>query len=105
MHDQLSSFMDEYFNPFLAALRKDFGCQSTLLRLLEDWRKALPPHGLLIAKLRAYGLSKGAVELLEYYLIDRSQQVRLGTFTSTWEKLFKGIPQGSILGPLLLNIF
>ena len=103
MHDQLSTFMDNYFNPFFAAFRKGFGCQSTLLRLLEDWRKALDnhesvaailmglskafdclPHGLLIAKLRAYGLSEEAVELLESFPSDRSQQVRLGTFTSTW---------------------
>ena len=115
MHDQLSSFMDNHFNPFLAAFRKGFGCQSTLLRLLEDWRKALDnhesaaailmdlskafdclPHGLLIAKLRAYGLSKGAMGLLESYLSDRSQQIRLGQCTSTWENLFKGVPQGSI---------
>ena len=41
MHDQLSNFMDSHFNPFLAAFRKGLGCQSTLLRLLEDWRKAL----------------------------------------------------------------
>ena len=68
MHDQLSEHLNSSFNPFLAAFRKGFGCQSTLLRLLEDWRKALDnnecvaailmdlskafdclPHGLLIA--------------------------------------------------------
>ena len=91
-------------------------CQSTLLRLLEDRRKALDnheyvgailmdlskafdclPHGLLIAKLKAYGLSEEAVKLLDSYLEDRSQQIRLGTHTSSWDKLLKGVPQGSIL--------
>ena len=35
---------DRIFNPFLATFRKGFGCQSTLLRLLEDWRMALDRH-------------------------------------------------------------
>ena len=49
MLDQLSNFMDNHFNPFLAAFRKGFGCQSTLLRLLEDWRKTLDSHECVAA--------------------------------------------------------
>ena len=65
----------------------------------------MSPPALLVAKLRAYGLSEEAVELLESRLRDRSQQVRLGTFTSTWEKIFKGVPKGSILCTLLFKVF
>ena len=36
MHDQLSEHCDKVFNPFLAAFRKGFRCQTALLRLLED---------------------------------------------------------------------
>ena len=47
------------------------------------------PHSLLIAQLRAYGLSKEAVGLLDSYLSDISQQVELGQCTSPWENLFQ----------------
>ena len=49
MHNQLSEFFDNIFHPYLAAFRKGFGCQSTLLRLLEDWRKALDNHQFAVA--------------------------------------------------------
>ena len=108
MHDQLTEHFDKIFNPFLAAFRKGFECQSTLLRLLEDWHMALDrhecaaailmdlskafdclPHRLLVAKLKAYGLSTGAVDLLDSYLSGRKQQVRLGSNTSTWKNILK----------------
>ena len=63
------------------------------------------PHGLLLTKLRACGLSEEAVRLVDSYLSNRTQQIRLGSHTGTWKKLSKGVLQGSVLGPLLFNVF
>jgi hypothetical protein len=63
------------------------------------------PHDLLLAKFEAYGLSGRAVELLRSYLSNRQQQIKLGSTTSVWEDIVKGVPQGSILGPLFFNVF
>ena len=63
------------------------------------------PHGLIIAKLHAYGLSFDACDLLSSYLCNRFQKVKVKTSRSEWAVIKKGIPQGSILGPLLFNVF
>ena len=62
-------------------------------------------YDLLIAKLRAYGFSRSALELIYSYLTERKQRVKVnGSFSASKEST-KGIPQGSLLGLLLFNIF
>ena len=63
------------------------------------------PHPLTIAKLHTYGMSEHSSGLIWSYLTERSQRVKLTGKVSTWRTLTKGIPQGSILGPVMFNLF
>ena len=63
------------------------------------------PHCLTICKLFVYGLSRDACTLIASYLFRRKQRVKIGNIKSEWGETNKGVPQGSILGPLIFNIF
>ena len=75
--------------------------------LLMDLSKAFDTinHELLIAKLHAYGFSIEALEVLLSYLQERWQRVKINTTFSSWTQLLQGVPQGSVLGPMLFNIY
>ena len=62
-------------------------------------------HELLLAKLHAYGFDEKSLRLIHSYLSDRWQRTKLNNSFSTWAELLQGVPQGSILGPLLFNIY
>ena len=74
--------------------------------LLTDLSKAFDclSHDLLLAKLHAYGIDINSLKILSSFLKNRKQRVRIGNLYSLWHDILTGVPQGSILGPLLFNI-
>ena len=91
-HDKIKQLLDDRQTPFTVFL---------------DLSKAFDTidHGLLLRKLEFYGFSRDALKLMQSYLSDRSQYVDLEGTTSDRCRVPIGVPQGSILGPLLFLIY
>ena len=62
-------------------------------------------HGLLIAKLSAYGFEHDALKFIYSYLTNRWHRTKVNSAFNSWEELIQGVPQGSVLGALLFNIY
>ena len=59
---------------------------------------------LIIAKLAGHGFDTNSLKLIHNYLFERKQRVKINSAYNVWQDIFYGVPQGSILGPLLFNI-
>ena len=116
--------MKERLSSLLCGFRSKFSTQHALFCLLQKWQSYLDnsgkvgallmdlskafdslPHDLLIAKLSAYGFSMASLKLICSYLKNRQQRTKVGSSLSTWLEIILGVPQGSVFGSLLFNIF
>ena len=63
------------------------------------------PHDLLLAKLSAYGSDESAIALIAIHLSNRCQRVKSGSSFSPYLEILRSVPQASIVGPILFNLF
>ena len=124
MDKQIIAYITPFLSSLLLGFRKGYNAQHALFRLLEKFKVSLDEggkagavlmdlskafdcirHGLLITKLHAYGFSHEALSFINDYLTNRQQRGKENGSFSSLKDLPRGAPQGSVLGPLLFNIY
>ena len=126
LYKRLTSFLESHdiFTRNQFGFRKNMSTNDAVNNLLDNIYKAMDekeylgavfidlskafdtvPHNLLLKKLEHYGIRGNALNIIESYLNDRKQFVSLEGTKSTMKEIKIGVPQGSVLGPLLFLIY
>ena len=124
LYDQIYAYTDSILSKAQCGFRKGYSTQYSIIAMIEKWRRNLDQGGIcgalftdlskafdclvrdfLIAKLEAYGFTHEFLKLINSYLTDRKHITKINELFiySSFLDLLIGVPQGSILGPLLFN--
>ena len=126
VHDSLSEFLGEFdlLHKTQSGFRSQHSCETALVNMIDSWLDAidkgkmigvvlvdfkkafdLVDHNILLDKLSVYGIKGEALRWFNTYLTHRKQQVSVNNCMSDFKQVSYGVPQGSILGPLLFLLF
>ena len=121
---QITSSINKFISKYQCGFTNGFNAQECFLNRLEKWKRTVNSgkvfgawltdlsiafdcilRELIIANLDGYGFTLPSLKLISHYFTNSKQRIKINQSFSSWEDIIFGVPQESILSPILFNTF